>query len=85
MINALIITSVLGFIMGIFGSVVGVIALIKMMAMEKSTHTIQMEPVNNPVADQYFTDEQIDEMDDESNFGEIPTKDLEKHLMEGLT
>lgn len=81
MVNALIIISILGFIMGIAGTALGAIALIKMMAMEKSTHTVQMQPIQESLGEQYFTPDVMPKVDEVQ---EVPTKDLEEILLQGL-
>ena len=50
------------------------------MANERATHTVQMEPLKDSMVDQAFS---LDEEDD-NDFEEVPNKDLEKMLLQGL-
>jgi len=65
MINALIIVSVLGFILGLVGLLVGGYALIKVVAMEKSTHKIQWVPANGISGEEVMEELKLTEEDEE--------------------
>jgi F0F1-type ATP synthase membrane subunit b/b' len=48
-INILLIFSVLGFTFGLLGTIIGLIACVKVLAMEKSTHTITYQPIDDEI------------------------------------
>lgn len=48
-INILLIFSILGLIFGLLGTILGLVALIKVIAAEKSTHTMTYMPVDEEI------------------------------------
>jgi len=79
MLETLIITSILALILSIMALSVGLIALVKTMALANATHTVHMEPIEKNTLDEAFSFE-----DDKDDYKEIPTKDLESMLLKGL-
>ncbi len=85
MLEVLIIISILGCLLSIGAISIALIALLKTMANERATHTVQMEPLSKNPAEQAFDFEPIEEEEeDPTQYQEIPSKDLEKMLLKGL-
>jgi hypothetical protein len=45
----IIVSSVISLIFGLFGTIIGLIAMIKVMAIEKSTHTVTYQPIDEEI------------------------------------
>lgn len=48
-VNILLIFSILGFTFGLLGTIIGLVALVKVLAAEKSTHTITYQPIDDEI------------------------------------